>query len=289
MVKARCAAKINLYLDVLREREDGYHDINTIFQPVSLYDEIEISRADHGIQVIGNDPTVPWNENNLCYRAAKLLLGDAGLHTGVSISVKKRIPSEAGLGGASSDAAGTLLAIDRLFGLHYPRKRLMELSLEIGSDIPFFIYGKPAVGRGRGELLESWSGLKEGWFLLVKPHVSISTSWAYSNIKLQLTRDIDKDKMNSVLDKLGKLPDARVQTWNIFAEIARKKDPAIDGILKRLARRNPLLFSMSGSGSVCFALFSEEERAKEVEEGFKEEGFSTWVVRPVHQTILLLQ
>jgi len=289
MVKVRCAAKLNLYLDVVGKREDGYHDVETVFQPVSMYDEIEVSRIEEGIQLIGDDDTVPWDEKNLCYKAADLIMRRAGLAGGVRISVTKKIPSGAGLGGASSDAAGTLTAIDSLFGLQYSKEELMKFALEIGSDIPFFIYGKPAVGKGRGERLESWNGLGEGWFLLVKPDVTISTSWAYSNINLQLTRGIDKDKLNSVLKKLDELPGERVQTWNSFVEVVRERYPAIGEILNRFKREEPLLFSMSGTGSVCFAFFSEVDRAKEVESGFKEEGFSTWVVRPVHQTILLLQ
>jgi len=289
MIKARCSAKVNLYLNVLKRRGDGYHDIETIFQPISLYDEIEVEKVEAGIHLEGDDSTIPWDENNLCYRAAELIFRETGLRGGVRIEVAKGIPAGAGLGGASSDAAAILLAINILYGLNLSKEELIELSLEIGSDIPFFIYGRPAVGRGRGELLEPWNGIREGYFLLVKPDVTISTSWAYSSINLQLTRDMDKDKLNSVLSDLNKSPVKRVRTWNSFVELVKSKEPAVDEILGRLGREEPLLFSMSGTGSLCFALFSEEDRAKEVEKGFKENGFSTWVVKPVNQTILLLQ
>ena len=144
-VRVRCHAKLNLLLEIAGKRADGFHDIVTIFQPVGLWDDIAVTRTEQGIFLDGDAPDVPWNEENLCYRSAELLLGRYGIPSGVKIVVEKRIPSGAGLGGASADAAGTLMAINRLFELGLNEDVLRDLALEIGSDVPFFIYGKTCI------------------------------------------------------------------------------------------------------------------------------------------------
>jgi len=288
-IKVRCYAKLNLYLDITGKRPDGFHDILTIFQPVAIWDEINVTRDVDGITLHGDDPDIPWNEENLCFRSAELLFKRFNISSGVNILVKKKIPSGAGLGGASADAAGVLIALNRLFELDLDKSELRNLALEIGSDVPFFIFGSPAIGMGRGELLEGWSGLEDGRFLLVKPDITISTSWAYSNINLQLTTGLSKSKLKSVLERIGKLPDRPVETYNAFEALLRETYPVIEDILDRLKRNEPLICSVSGSGSTCFALFSEEERAKEVEREFIKNGYSTWIVEPVNSTIKLLQ
>jgi len=288
-IKVRCYAKLNLFLDIVGKRPDGFHDIVTIFQPIEVWDEIEITRTGHGITLHGDNPDIPWSKENLCFKSAEFLFKRFDISSGVNILVKKKIPSGAGLGGASANAAGVLIALNRLFGLDLDGSELRDLALEIGSDIPFFIFGRPAIGMGRGELLEEWSGLEGGWFLLVKPDINISTAWAYTNINLQLTTGLSKSKLKSVLKRIGKLPNRPVETYNAFEVLLRGTYPVIGDILDGLKRKEPLLCSVSGSGSTCFALFSEEERAKEVEREFVKNGYSTWVVRPINSTIKLLQ
>jgi 4-diphosphocytidyl-2-C-methyl-D-erythritol kinase len=285
MIKALAAAKINLYLDVLRRREDGYHDIETLYQPVSLWDEITVEKTPAGIVVEGDDPSIPWNEDNLCHRAARLILEAYGARGGVRIVVAKGIPAGAGLGGGSSDAAATLLAMNALFRCGFSNEELQRRSLTLGSDVPFFIFGRPAIGRGRGELLEEAAGLSGGWILIVKPDVTISTKWAYRNFNLVLTKGKDGATLTTLLEGIQRFPAVRLETRNSFEAGVVERYPSVAGILSALREEKPVLSSLSGSGSACFAVFEVESRAREVGERFSSEGFFTRIVKPVTQAI----
>ena len=285
MIKALAAAKINLYLDVLRRREDGYHDIETFYQPVSLWDELTYEKTPAGIELEGDDPSIPWNEDNLCHRAARLILESSGTRGGVRIGVSKGIPPGAGLGGGSSDAAATLLAINELYQCGFSNEELQKLSLALGSDVPFFIFGRSAVGRGRGELLEGVPGLPGGWILIVKPDVTVSTRWAYQNFNLILTKGTDGAKLTTLLEGIQRFPAVRLETRNSFEAGMVEHYPSVSGILSALRDEKPVLSSLSGSGSACFAVFEVESRAREVSERFKSEGFFTRLVQPVVQAI----
>lgn len=288
-VNVRCAAKLNLYLDVIQRRNDGYHEIETLFQPVSLWDELFLSPAPKGIVVTGDDPAVPWDESNLCHRAARTLFDRMGFGGGVAIEVRKLIPAGAGLGGGSSDAAGTLVGLNVLMNFRLGSDDLAELALEIGSDVPFFIGGRPAIGRGRGEELETVTGLPGGWILIVKPNITISTAWAYEQLKLLLTAESGGAKLSELLDGIKYFPEKKLATHNSFERGIVEHFPEIAGVLAALKREGAFLCALSGTGAACFALFSEEERAKEVRKRFTEKGFFLSIVRPVYQAIELLQ
>jgi 4-diphosphocytidyl-2-C-methyl-D-erythritol kinase len=285
MIQALASAKINLYLDVIRRREDGYHDIETLYQPVSLWDELTFEKTPAGIEIEGDDPAIQWNEENLCHRAAALILGRSGAGGGVRIRVAKGIPSGAGLGGGSSDAAATLLAVNELYRCGFSNEELQKLALALGSDVPFFIFGRPAIGRGRGEILEGSPGLGEGWILIVKPDVTISTKWAYQNFNFILTKGPDGAKLTALLEGLQRFPGVRLETRNSFEAGAVERFPGVSGILSALKDEKPVLSSLSGSGSACFAIFEVESRAREVCERFISAGFFTRLVQPVAQAI----
>jgi len=285
MMKAITSAKINLYLDVIRRREDGYHDIETLYQPVSLYDELLCEAVPSGIELSGDDPSIPWTEDNLCHQAARLVLETTGRTEGVRIRVKKGIPPGAGLGGGSSDAAATLLAVDRLYACGLSRARLLELAGRLGSDVPFFILGSPAIGRGRGEILEEAEGLPGGSVLIVKPDITVSTKWAYEHASLVLTRESSTGTLITLLSGLQGFPKIRVETYNAFEAGVCERFPSIAGILSRLRNARPVLCSLSGSGSACFAVFATEREAREVGTGFDSEGLFTRVVHPVQNAI----
>lgn len=280
-MKVCAAAKINLYLDVIRRRDDGFHEIETLYQPVSLWDELVFSKAKSGIIVEGDDPAIPWNEDNLCYKAASLLLAKCGRGAGLRIRVVKGIPSGAGLGGGSSDAAATLAAVNRLFRCGITDDEMRELAVSLGSDVPFFVFGKPAIGRGRGELLEEVRGLSKGWILIVKPDVTISTKWAYQNLNLLLTRHADRIRLSALLEGLQRFPKVRLDTFNSFEAAVSEQFPSVARILATLRAERPVLSSLSGSGSACFAIFSGESEAREAGERLEREGFFTRVVQPV--------
>ncbi len=288
-VSVRCAAKINLYLEVTGKRPDGYHDIVTFFQPVSLYDILRFARGTNGIELTGNDPEIAWNETNLCWKAAEAIFLRAGYSGGVRIEVQKDIPAGAGMGGGSSDAAAVLFALNRLFGFGFDTSDLMEIGLSIGSDVPFFIYGKPAVGRGRGEILEGVPGLSGGWIVIVKPDVSISTLWAYENLKIMLTKKEGKAKLNWLLEGLRNFRSARFETFNSFEDLVKPRYPEIGEVLEILRHEGAILSSMSGSGSACFGLFGREDRAGEVKDLLLKKGFFAKITRPVDQTLGLFQ
>jgi len=175
-------AKINLSLKILGRREDSFHEIETLIVPISLGDEINIDKDDakKGIEFCCNDASVPQGDDNLAVRAAKTFLEEARLKSGVTIELKKKIPHGAGLGGGSSDAATTLLALNELFKTNLPREALAKMGETIGSDVPFFIFQSAAICRGRGELVMPLKFHEQLSILLLKPAFVVATEWAYS-------------------------------------------------------------------------------------------------------------
>lgn len=287
-IEIRCAAKINLYLDVIGTLKCGFHEIETFYQPVGLYDDIRIERSGEGIRLSGDEPSIRWDGSNLCHRAASLIMGRAGGERGMRIEVRKGIPHGAGLGGGSSDAAGILLGTNELFGFGYERGELLEMGAELGSDVPFFVQGGPAIGRGRGEILEQSEGLTTGWIVIVKPEISISTSWAYQNIKIGLTRCGHVATLNQLKEGLRRFPEVELTTWNSFTDIVVGQHPEIGELMASMTDGGAILSSLSGSGSACFGIFSEEELALEVEKAFIDKGLFSRIVRPIEQAVVLL-
>lgn len=267
-------------------REDGYHEIETLMQPIGLWDELCLIRIGSGIELVGDDEGIPWDSRNLCYRAAEAIL--AGTGGGVRISVEKGIPHGGGLGGGSSDAAATLIGLNELFGLGRTEDELACMGLSLGSDVPFFIRGGPAVGRGRGEILEPVEGLQTGWILVVKPSAAVSTSWAYRNLKIGLTRDRGADTLGRLIEGLKRFPEAELTTWNSFTRTVIERYPEIGEILDTLRSSGATLSAMSGSGSACFAIYGDQRRAAEVQSLFNGRGLFTWIVRPVDRAVVLL-
>ena len=287
-IEIHCAAKINLYLDVTATLEDGYHELETFYQPVGLYDEIRIMRSGEGIQLSGDEPSIRWDESNLCHRAARLVMERAGHRSGVRMNVRKRIPHGAGLGGGSSNAAAILLGINTLFGFGLGMEELLEMGAELGSDVPFFVLGRPAIGKGRGEILEEAEGLAAGWIVIVKPEITISTSWAYQNIKIGLTRPGDVATLEQLREGLGRFPEVELTTWNSFTDIVVGHYPEIGELIAAMKDGGAVLSSLSGSGSACFGIFSKEEQATEVEKVFIDKGLFSRIVRPIDQAVVLL-
>ena len=187
-LRVQAHAKINLYLDVIGKRPDGYHEIETIFHSIGLHDEIYLrKRADRQITVHCEHPHVPCDPRNLAYRAAKLLLDDIPDLNGVEITILKRIPVAAGLGGGSANAAAVLCGMNTLFDLGFTQTDLMQLGVQLGADVPFCILGGAALGRGIGEILSPLPPVNGAWILLANPGFEISTAWVYRQINLSLT------------------------------------------------------------------------------------------------------
>ena len=277
-------AKVNLYLDVLRKREDGYHDILTIFQSISLADELVIERSE-GIWVECDVPGLPSGEMNLAYRAAKLLKETAGLKAGVRIEIHKRIPIGAGLGGGSADAAAVLVGMNELFNLNLPRGTLMELGSEIGADVPFCILGGTALGEGIGNRLTKLPFIGEVWFLLLNPAIHISTGWAYKNLRLTKPRGnanilIQRFKGINSPESVSSL------LYNLFETVVFPEYPEVARLKVRLQESGALGALMSGSGSTVFVIFRSREEAETACELLRGEVPFCFVVCAVNEGVV---
>ncbi len=284
--KARARAKVNLGLEVLRRRPDGYHEIETIFQSVDLYDDLDITLNRSGrTEITCSDPEIPTDESNLCSRAVEAMRAHAGRDLGAVIRVDKRIPTCAGLGGGSADAAAVILAVDQGEALHLSHKALEKVALECGSDVPFMLYGGTMLGRGRGEKLTPLTALRRGVFVIVKPPVDISTSWVYKNANFQLTRHCYRFNLKAVNALLARFPDVAPSFRNVLEEVVCPSHPTVSEVLEELLASRPYLASMSGSGSAVFAIVENEARASQLAERFSVRGFFTAVAEPSPRAI----
>ena len=282
-------AKVNLSLEVIRRRPDGFHEIETVLQSVDLADqmEVEITRDGH-IDIVCTDPDIPTDERNLCHRAVVAMRPLAGASLGARIRLQKQIPAGAGLGGGSSNAAGMLLAIRRGLGLQLTPGDLVRTAAGLGSDVPFFLFGGTMLGRGRGEILVPLQPLKRGVFVIVKPEVSIPTAWVYSNLSFRLTSHRTRLNLRSVNSVLARFPRAALPFRNALEDVVLPAYPVVARLLEELLAERPSFASMSGSGAAVFAIFEREERAREVAQRFSVRGLFTSVAKPAKQAIDIL-
>ncbi|MBP2680653.1 MAG: ispE, partial [Candidatus Krumholzibacteriota bacterium] len=219
---------MNLALEVLRRRPDGYHEIETIFQTISLADEIEIAiNRTSKVLVSCSDPGIPTDETNLCARALSAMRVHAGADLGADIRIHKKIPQCAGLGGGSADAAAVILAVNRAEGLNLPPEDLDRVALECGSDVPFMLRGGTMLGRGRGEILIPLTPIQRGVFLVVKPPVDISTAWVYKNVNFQLTRHRYRFNLKAVNALLARFPNVGISLRNALEDVVCPSYPSV--------------------------------------------------------------
>uniref|UniRef100_A0A7C4AIZ7 4-diphosphocytidyl-2-C-methyl-D-erythritol kinase n=1 Tax=Thermodesulfovibrio aggregans TaxID=86166 RepID=A0A7C4AIZ7_9BACT len=278
MLTCKAFAKINWVLSVLKKRDDGYHDIISLIHAIDLYDILNIELSTD-IEV-ETDMSVAKHEN-LVYRAARALQEYTGIKNGVRITLKKNIPVGAGLGGGSSDAATVLKTLNELWKLNLSVKTLCEIGASIGSDIPFFFYLPLCIVKGKGHIINPLKIEKSYVLLLVKPHFSISTKWAYDslNLKAKLTEEYKKINNNiwQLYQRLysGKLDN--LYLWNDLESSILMKYPEIEEIKKKLLEAGALVSLMSGSGSTVFGVFRDETEAKEALKFFN--GYWCRVVR----------
>jgi len=284
--KATARAKVNLALEVLRRRPDGYHEIETIFQTISLADEIEIAiNRTSKVRVSCSDPGIPTDETNLCARALSAMRVHAGADLGADIRIHKKIPQCAGLGGGSADAAAVILAVNRAEGLNLPPEDLDRVALECGSDVPFMLRGGTMLGRGRGEILIPLTPIQRGVFLVVKPPVDISTAWVYKNVNFQLTRHRYRFNLKAVNALLARFPNVGISLRNALEDVVCPSYPSVSEVLEELLASRPYMASMSGSGSALFAVVENEEKASRLAERFAVRGFFTTVTVPCSRAV----
>lgn len=253
-------AKINLSLDVLKKRSDGYHELKMIMQTVSLYDDIFIEKDDK-ISLDSNKKDIPIDNRNLAWKAAELFFDYTGIQGGCRIHITKNIPDGAGLGGGSSDAATVLIALNEIYNAKLSEKELREIAVKIGADVPFFIVGGTCLAQGIGEKLTKIENKTDPYILIYKPDFSISTKWVYENLNLNNKPSYDIDII--VKDLCAGNPLFTNQIFNYLEEVSVSEYPQISDIktmLKNMGADNAL---MSGSGSSVFGIFFNENKAKQ--------------------------
>lgn len=268
-IDCKAYAKVNLGLDVLRRREDGYHDVKMIMQTVDLYDCISVEDADEGIEITSDKDFVPTDESNLMYKAAKLLMDEFSITKGVRLHLEKNIPVAAGMAGGSTDAAAVLKAINVVFDLGLSDEELMKRGVKIGADVPYCIMGGTALSEGIGEILTEIKGIPESIILIAKPPISVSTKYVYENLHAnELKRHPDIDGMIKEIEA-GNLQGIAEKMENVLETVTVKKYPEIDKIKQFMKENGALNAIMSGSGPTVFGLYDDMEAAKAAYDGLK--------------------
>ena len=272
-IKLKARAKINLGLDVVRKREDGYHEVRMIMQMINLYDKITMRRiTESEIRVTTNLPYLPVNEDNLVYRAAKLLMDEFQVTEGVEIELQKYIPVAAGMAGGSSDAAAVMVGINRIFHLGLTKKQLMERGVKIGADVPFCIMRGTALAEGIGEVLTPLPAMPHCSLVIAKPKIHVSTKFVYGNLKAnELKEHPDIDGQVQALRE-GSLEQIVAKMGNVLETVTVPAYPVIDEIKKTMLKNDAMGAMMSGSGPTVVCVFEREERAQEVCRLLKKEG-----------------
>lgn len=262
-IKLKAMAKINLGLDVLRRRSDGYHDLRMIMQTVYLYDQIEIAeKTEPGITVTTNVGYLPVNEDNLVYKAAKLLMEEFGIAQGVHIRLKKYIPVAAGLAGGSSDAAAVLVGINRMFRLGLSKEELKKRGVKIGADVPYCIMRGTALAEGIGDVLTPLSAAPDMHVVLAKPPIHVSTGFVYTNLKAdQLAYHPDIDAQTDAIRAGDGYAMAKLM-GNVLETVTIPAYPVIEEIKEEMKRAGALGAMMSGSGPTVFGLFDDAQKAQ---------------------------
>ena len=274
-LEKKSPCKVNLILNILGKRADSFHELETVMHPVDICDELTFERAGSGLQLTCSHPELPVDTKNLVHRAATTFLAAAKISDGVHIHLQKNLPLAGGIGGGSANAAVTLSALNELFGSLLPLEKLHELAAMLGSDVPFFLYGKPALATGRGEkvqTLENFPALRGKAFFLAHPGFGISTPWSYQNLarfpQALNGRAGRAQKLVSLL-QAGDLKSATAEVYNSLEAPAFDKFPVLSLYKEFLLENGALVSLMSGSGSTTFAIADNLTAAGSLAEKFK--------------------
>ena len=278
-------AKINLRLEILGKRGDGYHDLMTIFQKINLHDTLHFSlKKGRGIAIRADHPDLPVGKKNLIYRAAQSMLKISNRREGVEIEIEKHIPLGAGLGGGSSNAATTLMALNRLLKTKLSRKQLMRLGVEIGADVPFFFLKGAALALGIGERLKEIK-VPELWLILIYPNFEVSTRWAYQKFDSSGPSErLTNQAFRINLGKFLKNPRGVSQVlFNDLGAVVSKEYPQIELMKKMLSSNGAIGALMTGSGPTVFGIFPEERSVTKAFENIKRlASKKRWTVFKAH-------
>ena len=257
--------KINLGLDVLRRREDGYHDVRMIMQTVGLYDKIDIYlKETPGIEIVTNLFYLPVNENNLVYKAAKLLMDEFHVTHGIRINLKKFIPVSAGMAGGSSDAAAVLFGVNQMFQLGLTREELMERGVKIGADVPYCVLRGTALSEGIGEILTPLPDMPQCQVLIAKPAIGVSTKFVYDNLNLEKLEASDHPDIDGIIEAIENhnIHQVSQRLGNILETVTIKEYPVIAQIKEKIKELGAVNALMSGSGPTVFGIFTSPRAAE---------------------------
>lgn len=272
-MRLQAFAKINLGLDVLGKREDGYHEVRMIMQTIRMYDQLDMRKSvEPGIHLTTNKKYIPVDENNLVWRAAKLMMDTCGIMEGVSIHLHKVIPVAAGMAGGSSDAAATLVGMNRLFHCGLSKEKLMELGVQIGADVPYCVLRGTALAEGIGEKLTVLPPMPDCWILIGKPGISVSTKYVYTTLDLNTdTVHPDIDGMKKALED-GNLYGITERMGNVLQDVTIPAYLEVERIKEQMKALGAVNAMMSGSGPTVFGIFDNEEKAQKACQKLQESG-----------------
>ncbi len=261
-IRLKARAKINLSLDVLGKREDGYHDVRMVMQTIGIYDRLIITKIpEDEIRIQSNLFYLPINENNLIYKAAKLLKDEFGFAGGVDVNLNKFIPVAAGMAGGSTDAAATLFGINKIYELGLSQNKLMELGVQIGADVPYCIMRGTALAEGIGEQLSRLKPVPHMWIVVAKPPINISTKLVYE--QLDMNDIIYHPNVNKMIQAINKesIEDIAANMGNVLERVTIPLYPIIDSIKNDMLSHGAINAMMSGSGPTVFGIFPNERTA----------------------------
>ncbi len=278
------AAKINLYLNILGKRDDGYHEVESIMQSITLYDKLTLRPLKQGIRILCNESNIPANRENICYKAAKLFLRKTNSKKGLEIEIHKAIPVKAGLGGGSADAAATLWGMNRLFQSDIPLADLKEWAVLLGSDVPFCLQGGTSLVRGKGEILIPLPFLKKGWLVLLKPMVPISTAWVYERLVIGLTKKTLSAKLLAKSIREEGLLGISKFLYNKLEDVVLERFPVIGLVKERMKGAGARGALMTGSGSTVFAIVENRQKGQEILSKLKGMGRG-YLVQPIDRSL----
>ena len=264
-------AKINLGLDVTKKRADGYHEVKMVMQTIRMYDQIDMEISQHsGVRMRTNLPYLPVNDNNLVCRAAKMLLDEFDIKKGLDIELKKVIPVAAGMAGGSTDAAATMVGVNRIFRLGLSTKELMERAVTIGADVPYCIMRGTALAEGIGDELTMLPKAPECYVLIGKPGISVSTKFVYGNLKVaEIAKHPDIDAIVTAI-KQNDFHQMANNIGNVLEEVTIPAYPIIDKIKQEMMDNGAVNALMSGSGPTVFGLFDDKEKAEAARKSLRE-------------------
>ena len=278
---ARSYAKINLTLDVLGKRPDGYHDVEMIMQTVSLHDIVVVNKTDAEISVATNLRYLPVNEKNIAYKAALAFFEHTNINGGCDISITKNIPVSAGLAGGSGNAAAVLCLLDRLYNTNLPLKTLKELGATLGADVPYCFSGGTALATGIGEILTPLPDIPKCTILMVKPPISVSTGAIYEAIDTaEILKHPDTDAMICAI-KSGDIGAVADNLSNVMGTVTENMHPIVRGIRRKMILNGALGAVMSGSGPTVFGIFPDYDTAKKSHDSFYYQFKEVYIVSTI--------